>query len=85
VHCPNVVNEGGGWKLAELEGTVEQQLIFLNLHWGRRYEFVPPQAPGEQWTATAKFGDRDRLQARTPAGLLEDVRAHYQANKPPGQ
>jgi hypothetical protein len=71
--------------LAELGGTPEQQLIFLNLHWGRRYEFASPQAPGEQWTATARFGGHDRLQAPTSAGLLEAVRAHYQANKPPGQ
>jgi hypothetical protein len=64
-------------------GTVEQQLIFLNLHWGRRYEFVSPQAPGDQWTATAKFGEHDRLQAPTSTELLEEVRAHYQVNKPP--
>jgi hypothetical protein len=66
----------------ELGGTVEQQLIYLQTHWGRRYEFASPQAPGEQWTATARFGDRDRIQARTSAELLEDLRAHYQANKP---
>jgi hypothetical protein len=69
----------------ELGGTVEQQLIFLNLHWGRRYEFVSPQTPGGQWTATPKFGEHDRLQAPTSTELLEEVRAHYQANKPPGE
>jgi hypothetical protein len=71
-----------GKELAELGGTVDQQLIYLQTHWGRRYEFASPQAPGGQWTATAKFGDRDRIQAWTSAELLEEVRAHYQASKP---
>lgn len=69
----------------ELEGTVDQQLIFLNLHWGGRYEFAPPQAPERQWSATAKFGGHDRLQAWTAAELLAKVRAHYQSSKPPGE
>jgi hypothetical protein len=67
-----------------IRGTPDQQLIFLNLHWGRRYAFAAPQEPGEQWTATAKFGRRDRLQAPTSAQLLEEVRAYYRANKPHG-
>jgi hypothetical protein len=72
----------GERNLAELGGTVEQQLIYLQTHWGRRYEFASPQVPGGQWTATARFGDRDRIQAPASAELLEDVRAHYQASKP---
>lgn len=71
--------------MAELGGTAEQQLIFLNTHWGRRYAFAVPQAPGRQWTATAKFGGHDRIQARTAAELLETVRAHYQGHKPSGE
>jgi hypothetical protein len=70
--------------VADLDGTPDQQLIYLQTHWGRRYEFASPQAPGGPWTATARFGVRDRLQAPTSARLLEQVRAHYQASKPPG-
>lgn len=65
----------------ELGGTAEQQLIFLNTHWGRRYTFAVPQARGGPWTATATFGGQDRLQACSAAELLEAVRAHYQAHK----
>ena len=68
--------------MAELGGTVDQQLIYLQTHWGRRYEFASPQVPGGQWTATARFGDPDRIQARTSAELLEEVRTHYHASKP---
>jgi hypothetical protein len=76
-----VADEKEGKELAELGGTVEQQLIYLQTHWGRRYEFASPKAPGGQWAATARFGDRDGIQARTSAELLEEVRAHYQASK----
>ena len=69
----------------ELRGTTDQQLIYLNTHWGRRYSFVPPQTPWDEWTATAKFGCRTQLQAQTAAELLAEVRAHYQANKPEDQ
>jgi hypothetical protein len=67
--------------LAELTGTAEQQLIYLNTHWGKRYTFAPPQAPGGQWTATAKFGQHDQIQEWSAAELLEDVRVHYQAHR----
>lgn len=68
--------------LAELGGTVEQQLIYLNTHWGRRYAFTAPHEPAGPWTATAKFGSHDQMQAWTAKELLEETRAHYQANKP---
>ena len=74
----------GGREVVELGGTAEQQLIYLNTHWGRRYDFAPPQKARGPWTATARFGGHDRLQAPTPVALLEEVRAHYQASKPPG-
>jgi hypothetical protein len=61
----------------ELTGTPEQQLVFLNLHWGRRYEFALPQAPNGKWTATDKFGDHAELQASSATELLEAVRTHY--------
>ena len=69
----------------ELRGNTDQQLIYLNTHWGRQYAFAPPLKPWGEWTATAKFGGNDRLQAQTAAELLEEVRAHYQANKPEDQ
>ena len=68
----------------ELAGTSQQQLMFLNTHWGSKYSFAPPEAPGGQWTATANFGHYDQLHAWTAAELLEDVRGHYQANRPKG-
>jgi hypothetical protein len=69
----------------ELRGTTDQQLIYLNTHWGRQYSFASPSKPWDEWTATAKFGSYDQLQAQTAAELLEEVRAHYQANKPEDQ
>lgn len=69
----------------ELRGTADQQLIYLNTHWGAQYAFAPPPKPWGEWTATAKFGGYDQLRAQTAAELLRDVRAHYQANKPEDQ
>jgi hypothetical protein len=69
----------------ELRGTTDQQLIYLNTHWGGQYAFAPPPKPWDEWTATAKFGRCDQLHAQTAAELLGEVRAHYQANKPEDQ
>lgn len=69
----------------ELRGTADQQLIYLNTHWGKQYDFAPPQTSNGGWTATAKFGNCAELQAPTAAELLEEVRRHYQANKQPDQ
>lgn len=66
----------------ELYGTHQQQLVFLNTHWGSKYSFVVPAAPGAQWTATARFGQHGELRGWTAAELLEEVRGHYQANRP---
>lgn len=65
----------------ELTGTVEQQLVFLNLHWGRKYTFTAP-APGGDWTGRARFGKQDELLAESAGELLLAVRRHYAANKP---
>lgn len=70
--------------MVELGGTAEQQLIYLNTHWGRQYEFAPPQETGGLWTATARFGGHDGLQAPTSAALLVQARAHYKASKSAG-
>ena len=64
----------------ELDGTNQQKLVFLNTHWGRRYSFAPPDVPGGQWTATAKFGQHDRIHEWSAAELLEEVRDHYGVN-----
>jgi hypothetical protein len=66
----------------QLGGTAEQQLGFLNTHWGRAYRLTAPGLSDGNWTATAKFGDYDTLQAPSASNLLELVRAHYQASKP---
>jgi hypothetical protein len=68
----------------ELTGTAEQQLVFLNLHWGRMYVFAAPAGPGVPWTAQAKFGDQDELQAPSATELLPLVRKHYAAKRFPG-
>jgi hypothetical protein len=66
----------------ELSGTDQQQLVFLNTHWGDKYSFAIPEAPGGQWTGTAKFGQHDQIQGWSAAELFEDVRGHYQGSGP---
>jgi len=68
----------------ELSGTVQQQLVFLNTHWGSKYSFTAPVKPGGRWMAAARFGQHDQLAAESATGLLELVRGHYQASKPAG-
>jgi hypothetical protein len=68
----------------DLYGTSQQKLVFLNTHWGSRYTFTAPNAPGDRWTATAKFGQHDQIQQLSAGELLQDVRGHYQANRPEG-
>jgi len=46
------------------DGTSEQQLIFLNTHWGRRYAFTAPQAASGKWIATANFSQNDMFSHR---------------------
>jgi hypothetical protein len=67
-----------------LQGTPEQQLIFLNTHWGSRYVFTAPAAGSATWTARAKFEEQDELQEESAGHLLLAVRAHYKAKKFPG-
>lgn len=66
----------------DIHGTHQQQLVFLNTHWGSKYSFAAPEAPGAQWIATARFGQHDQLRGWTAAELLEEARDHYQANGP---
>jgi hypothetical protein len=75
---------GPGRAGVELRGTVPQQLVFLNTHWGSKYSFTAPAKPRERWTAAARFGQHEELTGETAAELLERVHAHYQANKPAG-
>jgi hypothetical protein len=67
-----------------LSGTAEQQLVFLNTHWGRKYSFAAPAKPGGQWTAVARFGQHDQIAAESATELLALVRDHYQASRPTG-
>jgi hypothetical protein len=71
-----------GQQRRKLPGTSQQQLVFLNTHWGRTYTFAAPEEPGGQWTATANFGQHDQIHGWSAAELLEEVRGHYQANRP---
>lgn len=66
--------------MRRLIGSREQQLVFLNIHWGVQYAFALPAAPDGQWTATARFGPGDRLNGDSAGELLEQVRHHYQAS-----
>lgn len=66
----------------ELTGTVEQQLVFLNTHWGREYSFTSPAKAGGRWKAVARFGQHDEIAAESAAELLALVRDHYHASKP---
>jgi hypothetical protein len=68
----------------EIAGTTVQQLIFLNLHWGRMYAFTAPNGANAFWTAQAKFGDQDELRAESATEMLREVRAHYAASNFPG-
>jgi hypothetical protein len=68
----------------ELSGTGQQQLVFLNTHWGSKYSFTAPAKPGERWMAAARFGQHDQLAAESATELLALVRGHYQASKPAG-
>jgi hypothetical protein len=63
-----------------IRGTPNQQLIYLNTHWGRRYDFTAPATPGGTWAAADKFGEHERLEAANAGELLEAVRNHYKRN-----
>lgn len=63
-----------------LIGSRQQQLVFLNIHWGRKYEFAAPALPDGHWTATARFGEGDRLRGDSAGQLLEQVRYHYRSS-----
>jgi hypothetical protein len=65
----------------DLRGTAEQQLIYLNTHWGRSYSFATPEGPDDTWKAEARFGAQDELEDSSAADLLAKVRDHYQANR----
>jgi hypothetical protein len=66
-----------------LTGSAQQQLIYLQTHWGSHYTFTPPKHPGGKWTAKARFGDADTLTAVTSGELLRVVREHYSPTPPP--
>jgi hypothetical protein len=65
-----------------MSGTVEQQLIHLNMHWGSRYAFAAPKSPDGKRTAKANFGEHDELAEESATELLHAVRQHYTVNRP---
>lgn len=67
---------------ADITGTAEQQLVFLNTHWGRPYSISRPDGPDGRWKAKARFGKQDELGDPSAAGLLEKMREHYRENRP---
>jgi hypothetical protein len=64
----------------ELIGSREQQLVFLNVHWGGKYRFSAPSAPDGRWTATARFGRGDQVVGQSAGELLDRVRGHYRGS-----
>jgi hypothetical protein len=52
----------------ELSGTVQQQLVFLNTHWGGKYSFAAPAKPRDRWTAAAEFGQHEELTGENGGG-----------------
>lgn len=66
--------------MRKLVGSREQQLVFLNTHWGGQYAFAAPPAPEGLWTAEAKFGPGERLNGESAGDLLEQVRHHYRTS-----
>jgi hypothetical protein len=68
-------------QVADLAGTAEQQLVYLNTHWGRSYRFTAPAGPDEEWKAKARFGAQDDLSDFSPAGLLAKVHDHSQTRR----
>lgn len=67
--------------VADLAGTAEQQLVYLNTHWGRNYCFTAPAGPGQEWKAKARFGAQGDLSDSSSAGLLAKVHDHSQARR----
>jgi len=67
---------------ADIAGTAEQQLVYLNTHWGRPYAISRPDGPDGRWKAKARFGKQDELDDFSAAGLLEKMREHYRAHRP---
>lgn len=65
----------------DVGGTIQQQLVFLNTHWGSKYSFTAPAKPGGRWTAVARFGQHDQLAAESAAELLELVRVHHKESR----
>ncbi len=52
-------------------------MAFLRFHWDDAYVFAVTDG---RYTARAKFGEKDLLEADTPEKLLSMVRRHYPGN-----
>jgi hypothetical protein len=62
----------------ELTGTPDQQLVFLNMHWGRMYEFTAPDRAGAPLDSPGRFRGPGRtageLGHRDAAGSARPLR-----------
>jgi hypothetical protein len=50
-----------------LGGTKEQQLIFLNTHWGSRYTFTPPDTPAGVKVSSVQWNPDSSMSGEAPA------------------
>ena len=75
---PDGRENGTGWHAQTAISVPEHAL-------GRMYEFTAPDQACVPWTAQAKFGDQDELQAKSATEMLHVVRTHYAAKKFSGQ
>jgi hypothetical protein len=59
--------------------TQREVMAQLRFHWGDAYRFTALKG---HYTATAKFGSQDVLQADDPEQLLAQIRRHYRRDPP---
>jgi hypothetical protein len=54
-----------------------RMLVFLQTHWGQKYDIKKPTSSESKWSATALFGPNDQLFEDNPYDLLERMRHHW--------
>jgi hypothetical protein len=57
--------------------TAREAIAQLRYHWGDRYSFSVTHG---RYLATAKFGQREVLEADDPDELLRKIRRHYRSD-----
>jgi hypothetical protein len=59
-------------------GTTQQQaIVYLQTHYGSRYDITGPSAPGGKWRAVYRETGQ-LLEEFSAEELLEEMRSHYQ-------